>query len=154
MLAKVTDDDAVQSDHEKHTRRSQEVEEAAQQSAHSGRGSAAGPGPSSLNTDAARLYQSRDLSLKDGETIKIKMPGSSGASRIQQRAQGLPTVSLPPPQQPRAPMPAPTQAPPQVFSWLCLWEALRLEQLKIGCHASTKSCCEARASIGIVDFIG
>ena len=107
----------MQSDHEKHTRRSQEVEEAAQQSAHSGRGSAAGPGPNSqLNTDAARLYQSRDLSLKDGETIKIKMPGSSGASKMQPRAQGLPTVSLPPPQQSRAPTPAPTQAPPQVCS--------------------------------------
>ena len=115
MQAEATDKSAAQSDHEKHIRRSQEVEEAAQQSAQSGRGSAAGPGPQSqLNTDAARLYQSRDLSLKEGETIKIKMPGSSGASKVQQLAQGLLKVSLPPPQQSRSPLPAPTQAPPQV----------------------------------------
>jgi len=112
----------MQSDHEKHTQRSKEVEEAAaQQAVHSGRGSAAGPGPQSqLNTDAARLYQSRDLSLKEGETIKInlKRPGSAGASKVHQLAQSLPRVSLLPPQQARAPMQAPVQPPAQVCSAL------------------------------------
>jgi hypothetical protein len=94
----------LQSDHEKHTQRSKEVQEAAQFSAHSGRDPALGASQQShLNTDAARLYENRDLRLKEGETMKInlKRPGSAGISKFGQLPQNLPTVSLASPQQAR-----------------------------------------------------
>ena len=56
----------VQTDHEKHLRRAKDAALAAQASS---RGSA--DPPKTISAEAANLYQSRDLSLKEGETIKI-----------------------------------------------------------------------------------
>ena len=66
----------LQSDHEKHIQRAKEAASAAQMAATAGPNAAA----SQLRTDAASLYQSHDLRLKEGETIRInvKRPNTGG----------------------------------------------------------------------------
>ena len=66
----------LQSDHEKHIQRAKEAAKAAQMAATAGPEAAA----SQLRTDAASLYQSHDLRLKEGETIRInvKRPSTGG----------------------------------------------------------------------------
>ena len=85
----------MQSDHEKHLQRAKDTKKAAQLSA----SSPGSQGPSGVASDVASMYQSRDLSLKQGETIKIniKRPGSSGSKRpaeLQASIGSLPAVPL------------------------------------------------------------
>lgn len=62
------------SDHEKHAQRAKEVTSAASSAA-----SGSSMAPSIAQSDAATLYKKQDLSLKEGQTIKIAMkrPGSA-----------------------------------------------------------------------------
>lgn len=91
----------MQSDHEKHLQRAKDAKKAAQLSA-SSTGSQA---PTGVGQDVANMYQSRDLSLKEGETIKIniKRPGSSGSRRQAEPSGNVSLGSLPP-----APLAAPS----------------------------------------------
>ena len=88
----------VQSDHEKHLQRAKDARKAAQQSS----SSSFNQTPSGVGADVANMYQSRDLSLKEGETIKIniKRPGSGGSRQAAESTTGsrsfLPPASLAP----------------------------------------------------------
>lgn len=113
----------MQTDHEKHLRRAQDTALAAQSSSTP---SIQNSSRSEFSSDAANLYQSRDLSLKEGETMKInfKRPGDSqagsGLKLGQNSGQQLPKtiLTIPPPTQQRAPTTStqsqqPTQAAEQ-----------------------------------------
>eukprot|EP00891_Asterochloris_glomerata_P006592 jgi/Astpho2/6592/Aster-04961 len=65
-------------DHEKHVQRAKEVKQASTQAA-APQGSPAASAGRASSTEAAALYKKQDLSLKEGQTIKIAMKKPAGS---------------------------------------------------------------------------
>lgn len=92
----------MQSDHEKHLQRAKDSKKAAQLSSNASTSQAPLGG---VGSEIANMYQSRDLSLKEGETMKIniKRPGSAGSRKPADGAIGMNKANFPS---------APTMPPP------------------------------------------